>query len=82
MPVTWVNNEIHHHYDNNKQSGNLHIEHKVKKLDSMKTRHQVTEILNISHSLIFRNVKPSNLSVENSENLLFNHTANCDVTKP
>ncbi len=39
-----VNNEIHHH--NTRQRGNLHVEHKVKKRENLKTRHQWTEIWN------------------------------------
>ncbi len=40
-----VNNEIHNH-NNTRQRGNLNVEHKVKKLENLKTRHQGTEIWN------------------------------------
>ncbi len=52
-----VNNEIHHH--NTSQRGNLHIEHKVKKLENVKTRYQGTEIWNSTPT----NIQEYNLSV-------------------
>ncbi len=73
-----VNNEIHNH--NIRQRGNLHIDHKMKKLENL-TRHQGTEIWNATPTNI-QECKTIKSLVENSENLLFNHTANCDMTKP
>ncbi len=77
--ISTVNNDIHHY--NTKQRDNLHVEHKVKKLENLESRHQGIEIWNSIPTNI-QECKTLNISKENSETLLFNHTTNCDVTKP